>query len=417
MIVDIVWWDLDGSTQTIESLKSQLQDGGVDRWANVPGLVSKHWIADPENRRWGAIMLWDEDRPPAHLLPANDAQRLIGLPVAHRTRFTVEHTVARGDVQRFVHALAPAALAVGGAAPVADAASIDATASTEATASTASTSIEYIVADAFTRTPLEGNPVAVFFPDKPLPAQRMQQIGREMNLSEVVFVMPPREGGDFHVRIFTPVNELPFAGHPLLGTAVAVRHVKAQDRFVFETGMGHFAFDVQVEAPGLAYVTMAQPVPTWQRYEHADRLLAALGLSHSTMPVEAYRNGPRHVLVGCPDASALSDVRPDVHALAEFEDMSAICIAPAGDHWRCRMFSPAYGVTEDAATGSAAGPIAIHLARHGQMLWGQPLHILQGVEIKRPSHMYARVTGTSHAIESVRASGHGVVVARGRLRV
>ena len=238
-----------------------------------------------------------------------------------------------------------------------------------------------------------------------------------MNLSEVVFVMPPREGGDFHVRIFTPVNELPFAGHPLLGTAVAVRHVKAQDRFVFETGMGHFAFDVQVEAPGLAYVTMAQPVPTWQRYEHADRLLAALGLSHSTMPVEAYRNGPRHVLVGCPDASALSDVRPDVHALAEFEDMSAICIAPAGDHWRCRMFSPAYGVTEDAATGSAAGPIAIHLARHGQMLWGQPLHILQGVEIKRPSHMYARVTGTSHAIESVRASGHGVVVARGRLRV
>ena len=410
MIVDIVWWDLDGSTQTIDSLKAQLQDSGVDRWANVPGLVFKHWIADAENRRWGAIMLWDENRPPAHLMPPNDAQRLIGLPVAHRMHFTVAQTVARGDLQRFMHALEPAALAVGGAAPAAAAAAV-------AAAPGSATSIEYIVADAFTRTPLEGNPVAVFFPDEPLPAQRMQQIGREMNLSEVVFVMPPRERGDFHVRIFTPVNELPFAGHPLLGTAVAVRHVKAQDRFVFETGMGHFAFDVQVEAPGLAYVTMEQPVPTWQRYEHADRLIAALGLSQSTMPVEAYRNGPRHVLVGCPDVSALSDVRPDHRALAEFEDMSAICIAPAGDHWRCRMFSPAYGVTEDAATGTAAGPLAIHLARHGRMPWGQPLHILQGVEIKRPSHMYARVTGTSHAIESVKASGHGVVVARGRLRV
>jgi trans-2,3-dihydro-3-hydroxyanthranilate isomerase len=406
MIVDIVWWNLDGSAQTIESLKAQLQDSGVDRWTNVPGLVSKHWIADAENRRWGAIMLWDEDRPAAHLMPPNDAQDLIGLPVAHRTRFTVAHSVERGDVQRFVHALEPAALAVGGEARAVGFGSAPAPAS-----------IDYIVVDAFTRTPLEGNPVAVFFPEVPLSAQRMQQIGREMNLSEVVFVMPPGEGGDFHVRIFTPVNELPFAGHPLLGTAVAVRHVKAQERFVFETGMGHFAFDVQVEVPGLAYVTMAQPVPTWQRYEHADRLLAALGLSHSTMPVEAYRNGPRHVLVGCPDASALSDVRPDHHALAEFEDMSAICIAPAGDHWRCRMFSPAYGVTEDAATGSAAGPIAIHLARHGQILWGQPLHILQGVEIKRPSHMYARVTGSAHAIEAVRASGHGVVVARGRLRV
>ena len=94
-----------------------------------------------------------------------------------------------------------------------------------------------------------------------------------------------------------------------------------------------------------------------------------------------------------------------------------MCLAPAGNHWRCRMFSPAYGVVEDAATGSAAGPIAIHLARHGLIAWGEPLHLLQGVEIKRPSHMHALVNGSEHGIEAVEVSGHGVVVARGRLGV
>ncbi len=398
MIVDIVWWDLDGSTQTIASLKAHLNDDVIGRWTKVPGLRMKHWIADPEKNRWGAMMLWDEDRPPLHLLPPNDAQNLIGLPVAQRARFAVAASAASSVLPDRMRSLAAAPLKANAAVR-----------------KPASAALDYMVVDAFTSTPLEGNPVAVFFVDEPLSAPQMQQIGREMNLSEVTFVMPPKQGGDVHVRIFTPVNELPFAGHPLLGTAVALRQVKEQDCYVFETGMGPVRFEVQADEPGHAFVTMQQPVPTWQYYEHAGRLLSALGLSASTLPIEAYRNGPRHVLVGCPDASALSDIHPDHRALAQFEDMSAICIAPAGDHWRCRMFSPAYGVTEDAATGSAAGPIAIHLARHGQHRWDQPLHILQGVEIKRPSHMHAHVTGTEHEIQSVKVSGHGVVVARGRL--
>ncbi|UTH76758.1 PhzF family phenazine biosynthesis protein [Chromobacterium sp. IIBBL 290-4] len=275
--------------------------------------------------------------------------------------------------------------------------------------------MDYIVVDAFTRTPLEGNPVAVFLLDQPLPAERMQSIAREMNLSECTFVMPPKQGGDCHVRIFTPVNELPFAGHPLLGTAVALRHLRDQPAFVFETGMGLFRFDAEPEQAGRAFVTMRQPIPSWEPYQHADRLLEALGLASSVLPVTAYRNGPRHVLVVCKDVEALSNVRPDHRALADFEDMSAICLAPAGDHWRCRMFSPAYGVTEDAATGSAAGPIAIHLAQHGLIDWGQPLHILQGVEIQRPSHLFALVKGHARDIQSVEVSGHGVVAAHGRL--
>ncbi|WP_369869748.1 PhzF family phenazine biosynthesis protein [Burkholderia cepacia] len=402
MIVDIVWWNLDGSEQSIESLKARVDDSTLARWSNVPGLREKHWIADEDRNRWGAIMLWDGERPPAHLLPPNDAQKLIGLPVAERLRFSVEASAASGEIAARMRALEPAASHANthAAAPI-----------------HASHPVDYIVVDAFTRTPLEGNPVAVFLVDVPLPAERMQRIAREMNLSEVVFVMPPKQGGDVHVRIFTPVNELPFAGHPLLGTAVALRHVKAQDRFVFETGMGLVPFDVRSDAPGEAYVTMQQPIPTWTRFDRAGRLLEALGVEASVLPVEAYRNGPRHVFVTLPDASALSDVHPDHRALAEFEDMSAMCLAPAGDHWRCRMFSPAYGVVEDAATGSAAGPIAIHLARHGLISWGEPLHLLQGVEIRRPSHMHARVNGSEHGIEAVEVSGHGVVVARGRLGV
>ncbi|QCP53613.1 PhzF family phenazine biosynthesis protein [Trinickia violacea] len=402
MIVDIAWWDLDGSKETIESLKARVDDSTLARWSNVPGLREKHWIADTDRNRWGAIMLWDGERPAAHLMPPNDAQTLIGLPVAERLRFSVAASAASGEIAALMRTLEPAP-------PHANAHA--------ASPAHASYPIDYIVVDAFTRTPLEGNPVAVFFVDDPLPAERMQRIAREMNLSEVVFVMPPKEGGDVHVRIFTPVNELPFAGHPLLGTAVALRHVKDQDRFVFETGMGLVPFDVRAEAPGVVYVTMQQPIPTWTRFEYAERLLEALGLDSSALPVEAYRNGPRHVFVTCPDVSALSDVRPDHRALAEFEDMSAMCLAPAEDHWRCRMFSPAYSVTEDAATGSAAGPIAIHLARYGLIPWGEPLHILQGVEIKRPSHMYALVDGSERGIESVKVSGHGVVVARGRLGV
>ncbi|MEX3555890.1 MAG: PhzF family phenazine biosynthesis protein [Burkholderia gladioli] len=402
MIVDIVWWNLDGSEQSIESLRARVDKDTLARWSNVPGIREKHWIADKTNNRWGAIMLWDDHRPPAHLLPSNDAQSLIGLPVAERLRFSVEASTASGAIGARMRSLEPAASSADtyAAEPI-----------------NASHPIDYIVVDAFTRTPLEGNPVAVFLVEDPLPAERMQRIAREMNLSEVVFVMPPMQGGDVHVRIFTPVNELPFAGHPLLGTAVALRHVKAQARFLFETGMGIVPFDVRSDVPGEAFVTMQQPIPTWTRFDQNERLLEALGVEASVLPVEAYRNGPRHVFVTLPDVSTLSDVHPDHRMLAEFEDMSAMCLAPAGDHWRCRMFSPAYGVVEDAATGSAAGPIAIHLARHGLVPWGEPLHLLQGVEIKRPSHMYAIVDGSERVIEALKVSGHGVVVARGRLEV
>lgn len=275
---------------------------------------------------------------------------------------------------------------------------------------------EYAVVDAFAREPLAGNPVAVFFDAADLSADLMQRIAREMNLSEVTFVLPAEHGGDARIRIFTPVNELPFAGHPLLGTAVAVSRAVRKDRLRLETAMGVIPVEITEEGTA-ASVRMRQPVPNWQPYEHTAELLAALGVESSTVPVDIYRNGPRHVFVGLPSVSALSALEPDHRALSRFPDMAANCFAGGGTRWRTRMFSPAYGVVEDAATGSAAGPLAIHAARHGLAGYGQELEILQGVELGRPSRMLATAEGSAEGIDEVRVGGHGVVVARGTIYV
>ncbi|MCX3062912.1 PhzF family phenazine biosynthesis protein [Streptomyces beihaiensis] len=275
---------------------------------------------------------------------------------------------------------------------------------------------EYIVVDAFARTPLEGNPVAVFFDAADLTPELMQRIACEMNLSEVTFVLPPEQGGDARIRIFTPVNELPFAGHPLLGTAVALGRTFKEDRLQLETAMGIIPFELDEDDGALA-VRMRQPIPVWEPYEHGAELLAALGVEESIAPVEIYRNGPRHVFVGLPSITALSALRPDHKALGRFPDMAANCFAGSGTSWRTRMFSPAYGVVEDAATGSAAGPLAIHLARHQLNDFGRHVEILQGVELGRPSLMLATAQGTGETVHSVEVGGHGVVAARGTLYV
>ncbi|MFI1304786.1 PhzF family phenazine biosynthesis protein [Streptomyces sioyaensis] len=276
----------------------------------------------------------------------------------------------------------------------------------------------YMVADAFTSTRLEGNPVAVFLDAADIPGPRMQRIAREMNLSETTFVLPPQEGGDARIRIFTPVNELPFAGHPMLGTAIVLGESIRANRLRLETGMGviPFVFD-RGDDGKIVSARMKQPIPTWEIYEHDEELLAALGLDASTLPVTAYRNGPRHVYVGLESIEALSALEPDHKALAKFTDMAANCFAGSGTHWRNRMFSPAYGVVEDAATGSAAGPLALHLARHGLIKFDEQIEIQQGVEMGRLSTMFATATGKAEHVESIEVGGSAVIVARAGLMV
>jgi trans-2,3-dihydro-3-hydroxyanthranilate isomerase len=273
----------------------------------------------------------------------------------------------------------------------------------------------YVVVDVFTDTPLEGNPAAVVTDARGIPAGRMQRIAREFNLSETVFVLPAENEGDARVRIFTPSAELPFAGHPVLGTAVVLGEAASTQPIRLETGAGVVPVELVRENGRIVSGRMRQPVPTWEPYEMAGELLAALGVQSPGLPVEAYRNGPRHVYVELASEHAVASLQPDMGALGELPGIGVACFAGAGSHWKSRNFAPAIGVPEDPATGSAAGPLAVHLARHGRISFGQEIEISQGVEIGRPSRLYARATGTADRVDSVEVAGAAVIVARGEL--
>ncbi len=110
-------------------------------------------------------------------------------------------------------------------------------------------------------------------------------------------------------------------------------------------------------------------------------------------------------------------LRPDRSRLLELGGIGVNCFAGAGSRWKTRMFAPGHGVDEDPATGSAAGPLALHLARHGRIGFGAEIEIAQGAEIARPSTLYARVEGSADAVERIEVGGSAVVVARGEFRV
>jgi trans-2,3-dihydro-3-hydroxyanthranilate isomerase len=217
----------------------------------------------------------------------------------------------------------------------------------------------YTIVDSFTQVPLAGNPVAVFLDCDDLAGDTMQALAAETHLSESTFVCSPVADGHARVRIFTPVNELAFAGHPLLGTALVLAERLSLKSLQIETGKGTFEFTVQPEGqnedPLVAAVEMEQPSPRHGAYQRTAGLLDALGVDRSILPVHIYDVGPRHVFVGVDDVKALSAIRPDYRALADLPNMAAVCFAREGDSWRLRMFSPAYGVTEDAATGPPSG--------------------------------------------------------------
>jgi trans-2,3-dihydro-3-hydroxyanthranilate isomerase len=157
---------------------------------------------------------------------------------------------------------------------------------------------------------------------------------------------------------------------------------------------------------------MQQPIPHFEPYDRADELQEALGV-RSSLPVEVYYLGPGHVYVELGSEEEVAALAPDFGALAAFR-LGINCFAGAGRHWKTRMFAPSDGVPEDPATGSAAGPLAIHLARHGRIAFGDEIEISQGVELKRPSKLYARVEGSADRIERVECGGSAVIVARGQ---
>jgi trans-2,3-dihydro-3-hydroxyanthranilate isomerase len=275
--------------------------------------------------------------------------------------------------------------------------------------------LAYVLLDVFTDAPLEGNQLAVFADGRGLDPARMQRLAREMNLSETVFVLPAEAGGDARIRIFTPLSELPFAGHPTLGTAFAVGTALGTAEVRLETGVGIVPVELEREGERVVFGRMQQAIPEWARFEREAELLAALGVERSGLPVEAYDNGPLHVYVELESEEAVAALRPDMAALAEIDPpIGANCFAGSGTRWKTRMFAPADGVPEDPATGSAAGPLAIHLCRHGRVPFGEKIVIRQGEEVGRPSVLHARAEGSAERVERVEVAGAALIVAGGR---
>jgi trans-2,3-dihydro-3-hydroxyanthranilate isomerase len=276
----------------------------------------------------------------------------------------------------------------------------------------------FVVADVFTDRALTGNQLAVFTDATDIPEDALQPLAKEIGFSETVFVYRPHADGHARIRIFTPASELPFAGHPVLGTAFVLGAPLQTTEIRLETGRGTVPVALEREGAAIAFGRMSQPIPIIEPFACADELLRALGVARSELPVELYDLGIRHVYVALATEEAVAAVRPDLFALAELQGVvGTSCFAGSGRRWKTRMFAPADGVPEDPATGSAAGPLAVHLARHGRIEFGEEIEIRQGDEIGRPSLLYARVDGSPERIEKVEVGGSAVVVARGEFRL
>ncbi len=278
--------------------------------------------------------------------------------------------------------------------------------------------VRYVIVDVFTDVPLAGNQLGVFTDARDLDELTMQALALELGFSETVFVLPARAGGHARIRIFTPTGELPFAGHPVLGTAFVLAAPLQLGTIELETGAGVVPVTLEREGSGrIVFGRMTHPVPSVHPYAEERELLAALGVEGSDLPVELYDNGAQHVFVALADEAAVAALRPDFGALTRFGFVGANVFAGAGQRWKTRMFAAVEGLGEDAATGSAAGPLAAHLARHGAIPWGEEIVVSQGAELGRPSTLHACASGTGQEIESVTVGGSAVVVARGEFRV
>ncbi len=275
--------------------------------------------------------------------------------------------------------------------------------------------LRYVVVDVFTDTPLTGNQLAVFTDARGLDDATMQALALEIGFSETVFVLSPEAGGSARIRIFTPYFELPFAGHPTLGTAFVLGAPLQLVVITLETARGDVPVVLERDESGrIVFGRMEQPVPTVVPLSEATALFEALGVGGSELPVERYDNGATHLFVALASKEEVAALRPDIEALQAFAVTGVSCFAGSGNEWTTRMF---WRGGEDAATGSAAGPLACHLARHGRVAWGEEITISQGGAIGRPSTLYARAEGGEGLIDRVEVGGQAVTVARGEFRL
>lgn len=301
----------------------------------------------------------------------------------------------------------------------------------------------FVQVDVFTSQPFGGNPLAVFPQAEGLSSQEMQQLALEMNLSETTFVLPPQApGADFKVRIFTPRAEVPFAGHPVVGTHWVLAHLgrvqlhQPVTRVQFELRVGVLSADLYVVDGRVERVVMTQGQPSFgEMLSDVSDLAEGLGLppeaiSRTGLPVQLVSTGLPALMVpvrSLAEVQGLDAGRLNMAALSRVHRaLGTDCIMvftletqDAAANVHVRMFAPWLGVPEDPATGSANGALGAYLARHHGLPTGEPTtHILseQGAELGRPSRLYVEVDGAGEDIRAVRVGGQVTPLIEGVVR-
>ena len=297
----------------------------------------------------------------------------------------------------------------------------------------------FVTADVFTDRIFGGNPLAVLPDSAGLGSEQMQAIAREFNLSETVFVLPPDDPAHTRrLRIFTPVQEVPFAGHPTVGSALVLAALGALEfagdttRIVFEEPAGPVPVTIRAAGgrPAVAQLTAPQP-PEARPAPEAAALAAMLSLAPADLRTEA--GLPAFVSCGFPflivelrDAAALGRARldharwRDLLADAWSREVYLVTRDPAGldVDFRVRMFAPAAGIEEDPATGGAAAALGGWLALRESPADGRQRHaVAQGIEIGRPSRLEIEVEKHAGRIAAVRVGGGAVLVSEGTIEV
>lgn len=284
--------------------------------------------------------------------------------------------------------------------------------------------------DVFTDTALEGNPLAVFPDAAGLDDVTMQRIARELNLSETSFVFPPAsDEAAAALRIFTPFIEVPFAGHPTIGTAFVLRSTGAipaeQRSFVLEERVGPVA--VRIE-PGDAFMAWLTTPPTsfGKRFDDRAAVATALGLDADDLrdgiPIQAVSAGNPFVYVALNDEAAVDRAGIDVRGMRVFSggdrNTGVYVFATRDNGVYSRMFAPEAGVFEDPATGSATGPLAAFLLEYGLFPERDGLRLVceQGTFMGRRSVLHVLITGTGPD-RTIEVGGSAVHVIEAALRL
>ena len=294
----------------------------------------------------------------------------------------------------------------------------------------------YSIVDVFTDSVFSGNPLAVIHDAQGLSGSDMQRIAREFNFSESAFVLPgdPTSNTDFSVRIFTPNKEVPFAGHPNIGTAWALSDLgllgdiapRKTVRFAEAAGDVELALHSASDAGVSAELRAPQPLTVGAPLA-ADGVAAALGLpvralaTDAHLPVEASVGLP-FMFVALRDADALSAAAIDASALATHHaaghNPDLYCYVREGQRVAARMFAPYDGVVEDPATGSAGCAVTALLHQRDAQVTGEcEWHITQGVQMGRASHLRARTCKTDSVVDAIYIGGTAALFSRGELYI